>query len=310
MAKNRFFSLDQLDTLLDHYHWRVVSTQGKPEIEPVGDSRHEAWMEGHTHSHLHTEVMFVLRGTGNYGYQGKVYPFGPGTVFCFGPREAHDLERPEWATDCQMLWVSLLGRKFLARITSFRRDLPQGPGTQGHLVMAEDSGLVIHDPLTNILCYGAQRPEVRTLQVRSGLLQLVSALIDHGDDPDDQPGEMISRRVVRMLAQYIDETGGANLTPADVARMSGYSKSHFMRMFRSMTGRTLQQHIDDARLYLTEDWERRGRQQQEIAAHLGFATPASFCRWRKMQRPEEPPARAAGQGADQSNNAVRVRIAD
>jgi AraC-like DNA-binding protein/mannose-6-phosphate isomerase-like protein (cupin superfamily) len=312
MAKNRFFNLDQLDTLLDHYHWQVVSTQCKPEIEPVRDRKHEAWMQGHTHSHLHTEIMFVLRGTGKYGYEGKVYSFNSGTAFCFGPGEAHDLERPEWATDCQMLWVTLLGRRFLARITSFRRDLPQGPGTQGHLVMAEDSGLVIHNPLADILCYGAQRPEVRTLQVRAGLLQLASALIDHGDDPNQYPEEMIQRRVVRMLARHIDEVGGARLAPADVARMSGYSKSHFMRMFRAMTGRTLQQHIDEARLYLTEEWEQRGHQQQEIAAHLGFATPASFCRWRNKQRGRvgEQPARAAAESEARRENLVQVRIVD
>jgi AraC-like DNA-binding protein len=178
--------------------------------------------------------------------------------------------------------------------------------------MAEDSGLVIHNPLTNILLYGAQRPEVRTLQVRSGLLQLASALIDHGDDPDDHPQEMIQRRVVRMLAQYIDETGGANLAPADVARMAGYSKSHFMRMFRSMTGKTVQQYIDEARLELTEEWEQRGHQQQEIAAHLGFATPASFCRWRKQQRGRlgVRPVREVEDTSARLADSVRVRVID
>lgn len=284
MAHNRFFTNDMLDVLLDHQRWRVIGTRNPPEVTPTRDDQHAGWMVAHSHSHPHTEVMVVLAGQGRMGYQAKVYHFVPGTVFCFGPGESHDLEMPDWAPEAQMLWITLLGSRFLARITSFRHDLPHGAGCLGHLVMVEESGLVAGDLLDLILRPPAERPEARALQVRGALQLLIAAVIDRGDDPAEYRNEPLARQVVRTIREHLEETGGAGLTPAEIARMSGYSKSHFMKLFKQLTGLTLQAYLDRCRWQKVQELERLGWKRYQIAAALGFSSPASFSRWQRQQR--------------------------
>src|ERR1035437_10297281 len=92
MRANRFFTSEMLDVLLDHRRWNVISGLIRREVNPVKNPRHAAWMTSHSHSHQHTEVLFVLGGRGQMGYETQVYPFEAGTIFCFGPNETHDLE--------------------------------------------------------------------------------------------------------------------------------------------------------------------------------------------------------------------------
>lgn len=283
MRKNRFFTSDMLDVLLDHRRWRIVSSQIQPEVTPIQDLRHQRWMKSHSHSHPHIEVMFVLQGCGNMGYQGRVYPFVPGTIFCTGPDETHDLEVPEWSSETEMLWIALLGRRFLARRTCFRHDLPRGSGSLGHLVMAEDSGLTAAHPLGE-QTPAARRPEVRALELRARVQLLISALVEHGDEMDYRPEEPLQRRVVWMIQEHMEETGGRRLSPAELARMSGYSKSHFMRVFREVTGETVQESLDRCRWQRALELEEHGLRQYEIATDLGFSCPASFSRWQRQQR--------------------------
>lgn len=284
MRKNRFFTSDELEVLLDHRRWRIISSQIRREVTPVRDRRHEQWMADHSHSHAHSEIMVVLSGRGNMGYRGKVYPFEAATVFCFGPQESHDLEIPEWGGEADMLWITLLGRKFLARVTSFRHDLPRGRGVLGHLVMADDSGLMVANPLADLMRAGARRSDVRTLQLHAGVQLLISAVVDDGDDLQPVPEAPVQRRVVRMIQEYIEENGGGALSPAELARMSGYSKSYFMGLFKLFTGQTLQGYLDECRFRRALEMEAKGYLQYQIAANLGFSCAASFSRWRKQQR--------------------------
>ncbi|MHB8997614.1 MAG: helix-turn-helix transcriptional regulator [Armatimonadota bacterium] len=272
-------------------------------------------MADHSHSHPHTEIMFVLSGYGQMGYCGEVYPFSAGTVFCFGPNEPHDLEMPEWGHEAQMLWIVLLGRKFIARVTSFRQDLPRGTGVLGHLVMAEDSGLMAANPLRELTEAGARQGDVRTLQLHAGIQLMISALVDDGDDLNPIPEEPVQRRVVRMIREHLEETGGADMSPAELARMSGYSKSHFMAMFKRLTGTTLQEYLDDCRWRKALEMRGQGYARCNIAANLGFSCPASFSRWFRQQREkrgEEEPVTVARRERQerQEANVVRARIID
>lgn len=283
MRKNRFFTADELDVLLDHRRWQIISHQIRREVTPVEDRRHEKWMAHHSHSHTHSEIMFVLKGRGNMGYEGRVYPFEAGTVFCFGPGESHDLEIPEWGPETRMLWIALLGRKFLARITAFRHDLPRGRGVLGYLVMAEDSGMMAANPLQDLARANARRSDVRALQLHAGVQLLISALVDDGDDLRPVPEAPVQRRVVRMIQELMEETGGCDLSPAELARMSGYSKSYFMGLFKQFTGQTVQEYLDDCRWRRALEMEAKGYLKYQIAANLGFSCPASFSRWQRRQ---------------------------
>ncbi len=144
---------------------------------------------------------------------------------------------------------------------------------------------------------------------------MISALVDDGDDLNPIPEEPVQRRVVRMIQEHLEETGGADMSPAELARMSGYSKSHFMGMFKRLTGTTLQEYLDDCRWRKALEMQARGYARCNIAANLGFSCPASFSRWFRKQREkrgEEEPVKVARRKRQerQEANVVRARIID
>lgn len=271
-----------LEVLLEASAWRIIHSQCPRTVEPVADARHREWMTENTHRHQHVEVLYVLGGTGRHGYCGEVYPFGPGTVFYFGPREPHDVEVPHWAPDAELLWVTLMGPRFLARHLSFRRELPAGRGQLGHLLVAEDSGLLAGNPLAGPP-QPALPPRARSLQVRAGLELLAAAIVSHQEAPaEDEP---LRRRAVRMIERYLHDSAGRDTGVAELARMAGYSPYHFMRLFRQVTGRTVQEYIDQCREARVRELTEQGWRQYEIAEHLGFSCAASFSRWYRSRRP-------------------------
>ncbi|MEN6645337.1 MAG: AraC family transcriptional regulator [Armatimonadia bacterium] len=307
-VSSRTFSKPMLEVLFDRKRWWLIASGIPREVQPVNDRRHEKWMRNHSHKHTHTEIMFVLKGRGSMGYEKRIYPYGPGTVFCFQPGESHDLEIPVWGQETEMLWIVLMGRKFVAQVTQFRPDLPGGAETMGFIVLAKDTGLLEVDPMPEQWPDRAPRREVRALQLYAAVETLVAALVEQGDAPVHPREEQVRERVVRMMQEYMEETGGQGLTPAELARMSGYSRAHFMRLFRQQVGCTVLEYLNQCRLRRAHELEKRGYQQYRIADILGFSCPTSYCRWRRQQEGKRAQAAVEGAEEEKRSGEVKARI--
>ncbi|HCU37829.1 MAG TPA: hypothetical protein DGT21_21055 [Armatimonadetes bacterium] len=284
--ENRFFSAQVLDVLLDPTRWTVFGPYCEPPVEAVSAPDHEAWMADHSHRHGHVEVMAVLQGEGHHGYRGRVYPFSPGTVFCFGPGERHDVMMPEWAPEANLLWVNVTARGFAARLMSFSRRAHGRQGQPGHLLMAEDTGLLGPNPLLHLRAIERSRPAVRPLLVRAGLELLIAAIVEHGFEPPSGDTQPRARRVIRMVEDYIHEVGGAT-DIHECARLAGYSRAHFLRLFKDQTGSQVKPYIDGCRLAKTAELERQGYKHRQIAEHFGMS-PSSFSRWYRRMSGQQP----------------------
>ena len=75
---------------------------------------------------------------------------------------------------------------------------------------------------------------------------------------------------------------GRGVTLDMLARISGYSKFHFLRLFQRCTGQTVHTYIDHCRRQRVEAMLQQGCAKKEIAAALGFSCPAAFSRWLKV----------------------------
>ncbi len=69
-----------------------------------------------------------------------------------------------------------------------------------------------------------------------------------------------------------------------LAHLSGYSKFHFSRIFKACTGETVHTFIDACRLRKSSELLKRGVLCKEVAAALGFSSPAAYSNWRHRQR--------------------------
>ena len=89
--------------------------------------------------------------------------------------------------------------------------------------------------------------------------------------------------------RYIEYQCGKDCSIETLAQLSGYSRTHFVRLFRDYAGCSVLDYIN---------CQRRIRYQQlhhhaplkSVAEDLGFHSAAAFIHWRKQNIDELPPA--------------------
>ncbi len=270
--ENRLFDGEALAVLLHPERWHVVCSALPAETEPLEHARHRQWMRAHAHAHPHQEVMLLLRGQGLYGLRGQPYACAPGTLFLFDAHEAHDLGFPPWAAPMELLWMALLPGQCVARVTSVHDGVVED-WRHGSLLLTEAEG-----GGTRLALPEAGSPALARLRLVSAVSLLVSAIVQRGyrDAVEEEP---LPQRMVHTVQRYIRETAGRGVTLDMLARISGYSKFHFLRLFRRCTGQTVHRYIDNCRLRRAREMLRHGRAKKEIAHALGFSCPAAFSRW-------------------------------
>jgi AraC family transcriptional regulator len=269
-----------LNLLLAPECWRLISHAAGTGVAPVSDPRHLAWMAGNTHAHPYREVLFVLGGEGSHGYRGEVYSLGPGVVFVFGSGEPHDSMWPDFAPAADHLWIGILGDHFIARALSVREGR-LAPGGWQEVLSASEAGLAGEAAFA---CPPLGPPALRQARLRGALELLLGALAARCYDTARAPRPPEHEGVMRALAGHIQETAGAGLTMDTLARLSGYSKFHFQRLFRQSLGLTVHAYVDVCRLERARQLQAAGQTQAQVAQALGFSCPAAFSRWYRPYR--------------------------
>jgi AraC family transcriptional regulator len=86
-------------------------------------------------------------------------------------------------------------------------------------------------------------------------------------------GNRLPRPRLDRVVEYIDAHLGREITLTALARIAGYSRSHFLRMFRTATGHTPHHYVLQLRLKRAQEFMRLGRMSLiDIAAHSGFSS--------------------------------------
>lgn len=92
----------------------------------------------------------------------------------------------------------------------------------------------------------------------------------------DQKQEMVT-----TIRKYIEATAGKGVSLNDIVRITGYSKFHFLRLFKKYTGQTIYPFIHTCRIKKVKIMLESGCKKKEIAYELGFSDPIAFSHWCK-----------------------------
>ncbi len=128
---------------------------------------------------------------------------------------------------------------------------------------------------------GGQPADLLRLKLRSAVGLLITALIHAGYASVHDDRHAFQQHVVAAIQQHIRETAGHGECLDSLARISGYSKFHFLRLFEQHTGQTVHRYLDDCRLQRVRTMLERGCSKKEISAALGFSCQSAFSRWLK-----------------------------
>ncbi len=86
---------------------------------------------------------------------------------------------------------------------------------------------------------------------------------------------------VKFIKRYVESTHGCNCVIADFEKTTGYDRSYLARLFKTKTGITISDYINQVRFGFVTVASGQGLTQKEIAAQLGFSNLSSLSRWKK-----------------------------
>jgi len=278
--------------LSDSKRWRVFSSLLPPDSHPIDERRKRQINEYNDskwliHSHLHREVLFCLKGTAPcIIWRDQVFPCIPGTLLLADSNEKHGWTYPEGdpgGVNAIHLWLHFVQNKISGTLISESKDhihrikqnfIADDPELY-RMVMREWDALK-HSPLDNCI------KKKLLLSVFTLLLTKLYelALIKKGYTETVQDRQT---QIINIIKEHIRDTAGCGLTVDKLARIAGYSKFYFLRIFKIKTGSTVHVYINEARVNKTAEMEAKGILQKEIAGVLGFSSPSAFSQWRKKQ---------------------------
>jgi transcriptional regulator GlxA family with amidase domain len=127
---------------------------------------------------------------------------------------------------------------------------------------------------------GEQRPELIRLRLLAALADIVAAVVDEGYGADAvDRHHRFQRERMEAICRHVQETGGVDASLDHLAQIAGYSKFHFLRLFKQHTGQSVHAYVNQSRLRKVEELRAGGLPLKAIAVKLGFSCPAAFSRW-------------------------------
>ncbi len=275
------FSSDDLSLLSHPEQWQIVSSLFPPDIRYNRSTRMSRWAEDHIHIHDHSiEIIMALQGTMHYGLQGKFYQMNPGSIVLINKQETHVYPYPPFTPDCDHLYLNLVCGEVFYRTYSVRKGLEQKTRPSKRISEFPHLGILTEKNIHH-LQHAQYLPDALK---RAKLLSTIALLITQVAEEylgDRETGDSTTdiAKMIGILQKHIFSTHGKNIDLNQLARITGYSKYHLLRLFKTHTGLTIHQYIDRARIHRFNEGCQQGISQKQLGYELGFSSPQSFSRW-------------------------------
>lgn len=226
-------------------------------------------------------MLLVLSGRGYQSLGGNVYPARTGTVFLFDAMASHDQGYPPHPAPAEHLWLAFVQDRVVAVLWRL------GVGKTGSVEQWRrwfslgELGLA---SVSSLFPGPGEPADAARARVFAGVAFLAAALVAGGDQPPAaEATRQLRDEVMTMIQRHIREAEGKGCRLDNLARLAGYGKFHFLRLFRAYAGMTPLQYAEGCRRKAYERLVAEGYRQNAIAESMGFAHPSALTRWRKRQ---------------------------
>lgn len=285
---NELFDDESLGIILAPENWRIISSLFEEEIDFIRNPAHVKWMRTHTERHPAREVLIALKGNGFYGYQGKIYPCPPGTVFLFNSYESHDNFYPPACPEMVHLWLHLFEQDVVAKVLHIREGKTKNPGNP--LAFSESpAAALLTRTWDQLTASTTHPPSFRRAKVLAALTTLTMRIVEGGYGGNAEHTQAkFQKQVIETILRHVAKTAGRDVPLGEAARLAGYSKFHFLRLFKQETGQTFHEYVNGCRLKKVMAMLQERRPKREISETLGFSHPSAFLRWMKSRNLNQP----------------------
>lgn len=103
-------------------------------------------------------------------------------------------------------------------------------------------------------------------------------------------GDNVAERVVMEISNVIRHNLKDDLSLEHLARLSGYSKFHFLRIFKKYRRCSLSEYIHKLKVRRAIELLRDGVKSAQVSDELGFSSPSGFYRFFLQETGKRPSA--------------------
>ena len=279
---NSLFTPKQIAILQAPNRWTVIKDPSASPTPQGADQKLE-WYRKHNHSHSHAEILLALAGSTTYGIGDHLVSLGPGTVLFFDRMVPHQERYVSTDTSLDHLWLSIVGDHFTANVLRVRCGRIGERPAAAVVCDAHDAGL---DFLALTTDLRRRESAAWPLKLHALTAGMVAALLERISDGAPESSSRVQQRIIAGIRRHLEETAGRDDTLESLARIAGYSRFHFLRLFKAETGVTVHQYIDHCRRQKVQAMLNENRSKKEIAYTLGFSHPQAFSRWVRQNLPD------------------------
>jgi AraC-like DNA-binding protein len=260
--------------------WHIISSLSQPDHAPREDISHREWLRKNGDRHQAKEILLVMEGNSLNSLNGLIYPATPGTIFIFDSYESHDRFYHPATEGALHLWIFFLKTQIIARVLHVNRG--KIDNSRNRELILENSRICdLFD-----LEWGNMKNSVLDGDLkRRKMLSLISLLFFeileqfiYGKTAESVD-ETRQARIIHVIHQHICSSSGGSMTVEKLARIAGYSKFHFFRLFKKHIGKNVHDCINESRLNKTDKMLKEGFLQKQISDELGFSCPSAFSNW-------------------------------
>lgn len=247
------------------------------------------------HWHAELEIVVIKKGTGLISVDFEKRTVSSGDIVFIRPGQLHSIEqngarkmeyeniilKPELlisgeADLCARQFITPLMKGELRCVTFLTPAVPGYPE--------------ISDCISRIDHLCEKRPDGYQLAVKGFLFQLVFLLLSHRQKKSTSPAlQTKSLEKIKTILKYVEEHYDEHITIDDMAALTFYSKSHFMKFFKAHMGTGFIEYLNDYRLTIAERLLRTSDASVlEIAEKSGFDNLSYFNRIFKRKYGQSP----------------------
>jgi len=256
-------------------------------------NRYQCTHKEDLHTHDFLELAYVVNGEGKHFVGNTSYNISQGSIFIINNTEAHefgplDSSAPldiinccfspsALAHDIQALNNMNGFRDFFYLEPFFRRET----GFSHRLQLTGNDNITIYQLLTEMLTEFTEKRKGYQLMLKSSLINLlirVARLYEQFESDMALKTQYDTYwDIVQQAIQYINNHIEEKISLDDVACMVNFSSSHFSRVFKRVTKKTLFEFITECRLQKAKDYLKNSNKSiTEISHDVGFASVSYF----------------------------------
>jgi AraC-like DNA-binding protein len=224
--------------------------------------------------HNDYEILVGLEGVYPYYYNDVCYDCKPGSIFLISPMLEHESYYTEIPNSITHMWMFVNEQSLIVSISQTHNEKLKDIFRSKVAYEDYTPKLKIYE-IWNSLINAKKITPQNLLQFKLAICHLFLAIIESKQlSINEYQGEIMER-----TRNYIKTHFHQKIDIRHLARKMGYSKFHFMRLFKKYYTVTIQEYIDQQRLKKVECLLADKTTQKEMAHQLGFSSQSSFANW-------------------------------